>query len=205
MKPKISLDKRMTKLIFIFLILIGGIFFAQQDFSIFKKNQTQNKQTENITKSKNKPQIETNYVLNIEKLQITAPIILNVNGNNKEEYNKALEGGVAHLTGSALPGKTGNIFIFGHSSYYAWKPGNYKKIFATLNQLVAGDKIEISSNLKKYTYQVMEQKIVLSNDVSVTKQDHSEHKLTLMTCWPLNTDYKRLVIVANLSETLNIK
>ena len=123
MKPKI--DKKTTKMIFILLILIGGIFFVQQDFSIFGKKQLPSKQT-HIKAKKNSPKVEENFVLNIEKLKITAPIILNVNGNNKETYNKALEGGVAHLTDSALPGKLGNTFIFGHSSFYAWKPGNYK-------------------------------------------------------------------------------
>lgn len=147
------------------------------------------------------PSTESGYVLKIDKINLSAPIIINVDGNNKETYNQALEGGVAHLLGSALPGKEGNPFIFGHSSYYAWKPGGYKEIFKNLNDVEVGDTVVISSNLYNYLYEVSDKKIVSPNEVSVADQNYKEKKITLMTCWPIGQDTERLVIVALLQES----
>lgn len=148
---------------------------------------------------------ESSYFLAINKLALSAPIILNVDGNDKEAYDKALEGGVAHLMGSALPGKPGNTFIFGHSSFYAWKPGDYKEIFATLDQLEIGDEIIITSNIMRYIYTVSDKQIVSPNEVTVASQNYSEKKLTLMTCWPVGSDAERLVIISNLKESVPIQ
>lgn len=148
---------------------------------------------------------ESNYVLKIDKIALSAPIIINVDGNDKNAYNKALEGGVAHLMGSALPGTAGNPFIFGHSSYYAWKPGDYKEVFKNLDDIEAGDKITISSNLSIYSYKVSDKQVVSPEDVSVANQNYSEKKLTLMTCWPIGSDAERLVVVALLEEAIPVQ
>lgn len=148
---------------------------------------------------------ENNYVLKIDKLNLSAPIIPNVDGNDKDGYDKALESGIAHLQGSALPGKAGNTFIFGHSSYYAWKPGSYKEIFKNLNDLETGDIITINSNALTYNYKVSDKKTVNPNDVAVADQNFSEKKLTLMTCWPIGSTAQRLVVVALLQETIPIQ
>ena len=82
------------------------------------------------------------WTLSIKKLGISVPIVLNVNGADKDEYFAALQSGVAQMKGTALPGE-GNTVIFGHSSYYKDDPGQYKKIFSTLDQLKTGDEIKI--------------------------------------------------------------
>lgn len=143
---------------------------------------------------------EENFVLKIDKINLSAPIIINVDGNDKEAYNKALENGVAHLKGSAIPGKAGNPFIFGHSSYYAWKPGDYKEIFKNLNNVEIGDIITVSSSSSTYNYKVISKEIVTPDNVAVANQNYAEKKLTLMTCWPIGSDAKRLVIVGMLEE-----
>jgi len=149
--------------------------------------------------------VESSYSLAINKLNLSSPIILNVDGNDKEAYDKSLEGGVAHLLGSALPGKPGNTFIFGHSSFYAWKPGDYKEIFATLDQLEAGDEIIITSNIMRYIYIIFDKQIVSPDEVAVASQNYSEKKLTLMTCWPIGSDAERIVIISNLKESVPIQ
>lgn len=169
-------------------------------FMIFAFPRAQAPEPTIITNSKVEEPTESNYVLNIPKLNLSAPIIINVDGNNKDAYNKALEGGVAHLLGSALPGKAGNPFIFGHSSYYAWKPGDYKQVFKNLNDLETGDDIAITTNLATYNYKVVDKEIVQPDDVSVANQNYSEKKLTLMTCWPVGSDAERLVVIGFLQE-----
>lgn len=147
-----------------------------------------------------KEQISGQYSLSIEKINLSAPIILNVDGSNKETYMRALEDGVAHLKSTALPGTNGNLVIFGHSSYFVDKPGNYKKIFAGLNELQVNDKIKIKSEGKIYTYNVNNKSIVKPTDISVVSQNLSKKELTLITCWPINSTEKRLIIKALLTE-----
>jgi sortase A len=133
------------------------------------------------------------FGLKIDKLNLLVPIIKDVDGGNKEAYNKALKEGVAHFKDSALPGEKGNIFIFGHSS--AEVRSDYWKIFATLSDLEVGNEISVFYQGNVYKYKVSEKKTVEPTDLSVLKKGKKE-VLTLMTCWPLGTNLKRLIIKA---------
>jgi LPXTG-site transpeptidase (sortase) family protein len=134
------------------------------------------------------------FGLRIDKLGILAPIVQDVNGKDREEYNSALRDGVAHYDISSLPDEGGNIFIFGHSSSDV-VPGENGRIFAKLNELDKGDKITVYFQEKDYKYIVSEDKIVEPTDTSVLDETEEE-TLTLMTCWPLGTKDKRLIIRA---------
>jgi len=141
---------------------------------------------------------EANYTLQIPEIDVTAPIILDVNGADKETYNKALEGGVAQLSGTALPGRFGNTFIFGHSSFYTGADGDYKEVFKDLNDLEAGDQVSVESKTKTYTYRVSDKQIVSPNRVDLAEQNLLKRQLTLMTCWPIGSNTERLVVIADL-------
>lgn len=140
------------------------------------------------------------YQLLIDKIGVEASININTDGNNQAKYDKALESGVAHLKGSALPGSSGNVFIFGHSSYYANKPGNYKQVFAKLNDLGIGDLITIRSQSVSYVYKISNKRTVKASDVSVADQNFALKQITLMTCWPIGSTAERLVAVGELVE-----
>lgn len=143
-------------------------------------------------------QVASEYQLLIPKISLDAPIIPDVDGKNKANYNKALENGVAQMKGSALPGKNGNSFIFGHSSYYSDEPGAYKEVFAKLNELNPGDVFEVRTKQARYVYSITDKRIVMPNDVEVAAQNTALKQMTLMTCWPLGTTEKRLVVVGEL-------
>lgn len=151
-------------------------------------------------KNQDKLNTTVSYNLFISKISVSAPISISVDGNNKDEYNKALENGVAHLKGSAMPGKNGNVFIFGHSSFGADKAGNYKEIFAKLNDLNLGEIIEVQSPELNYKYKITDKKIVAADDVTVAKQNTAIKQLTLMTCWPIGSTKERLVVISELIE-----
>ena len=138
--------------------------------------------------------INAPFVLRIPKINIEAPVIQNVDPNDKKKYNEALKTGVLHFPGTTLPGQGSNIFIYGHSSS-AIDSGPYSKIFVPLDKLQKNDEILVSYNNQEYNYQVVEKKIIDKNDVSVLKPTEKE-TLTLMTCWPIGTDQKRLIIRA---------
>lgn len=131
----------------------------------------------------------------IEKIGILAPVILEVDGTNESIYNKALEKGVAHFKGTSLPGKGSNIFIFGHSSTRIGR-GAYAKVFARLGELEKGDKITIFYKKEEFSYFVFEKIVVKDDEVSVLGPTQEE-QLTLMTCWPIGTDKKRLIVKAS--------
>lgn len=140
---------------------------------------------------------EKDWQLKISKLNITAPVQININGNNEDEYMTSLQKGVAHLAGSTLPGNIGNIFIFGHSSYYFYDKGNYKYIFKNLSDLENGDEITIESNIGNYKYKVIDKKVVNPEDVHVTGiVEEGKETLSLMTCTPVGTAFQRLIVVA---------
>lgn len=168
------------------------------------ENQSKEQQAVDSTTKKNSQLISSSsnnqLTLKIDKTGTQAPIILNIDGNNMEEYMKALENGVAHMAKTALPGESGNAVIFGHSSYYKLKPGSYKTIFARLNRLSNGDQIQISSSDKTYIYSISEIKKIQPENTEVVEQNAQEHKLTLITCWPPTSTSQRLVVVADLVQ-----
>ena len=139
--------------------------------------------------------LQKDYFLAIPKIQLYAPIIPNVSGADKNLYLDALINGVAQFSGTSHPGEGSKIFIFGHSSYYANRPGNYKRIFATLDRLNEGDEIEVWYQQELHKYRVFEKKVVSPSDLSVLDPT-DEEVLTLQTCWPIPTTRQRLIINA---------
>lgn len=113
----------------------------------------------------------------------------------EKEMQEALKGGVVHYPGTSLPGESGNIVVTGHSSYFPWDPGRFKDVFALLEDVVEGDKVVVYHEQDKYIYEVKEIKIVLPEDINVLKQT-PDNKLTLITCWPVGTNLKRLIVSA---------
>lgn len=139
------------------------------------------------------------YRLVIPSLKIEAPIVLNVSGTDEEVYLKSLEEGVAHYAGTALPGRRGNSFIFGHSSYYKNKAGRYKEVFLHLNKLAVDSEIDVYEGDSHWRYRVFRSQIIEANDLSVLESS-DEAILTLMTCWPPRTIEKRYIVQARRIE-----
>ena len=140
------------------------------------------------------PEIAENH-LQIPSLDITAPISWRI-PNVPDKVSLGLQNGVIQLDGTALPGEKGNVYITGHSSNFVWSKGHYNSIFAVINKLVAGDLIYLKYNNKVFAYKVADQKVVAATDLSVLEQN-SDATLSLVTCWPIGTSLKRLVIIAD--------
>lgn len=128
----------------------------------------------------------------IPKISVTAPILF-VETYNEATIQANLSNGVVHYYQTALPGKVGNSFLTGHSSNYWWQKGDYNYIFANLDKLVVGDQAKIYYEGNKLLYQVTAIKTVEPTDMSVLEQT-SKPTLTLMTCTPPGTNWKRLIV-----------
>ena len=133
----------------------------------------------------------------IPKLSINSRVIKNVNPYDAKIYQKALTRGVAHAQGTALPGENGNIFIFSHSSENFYEAVRYNSIFYLLPKLSIGDTITLYYENNRFDYHVAEKKIINSGEISYLSGNSEKPTLTLMTCYPLGTNLKRFIIVAN--------
>ncbi len=135
--------------------------------------------------------------LTIPKINVFAPVIWD-SSFEEQIMLENLQKGVAHYGGTDLPNPlTGNVFITGHSSYYWWDSGQYKTVFALLDQLKSGDQVALTYQQQVYVYQVYESLVVKPSQVDVL--DTTERPiLSLMTCTPVGTSLNRLIVRANL-------
>lgn len=114
----------------------------------------------------------------------------------EEEIQTALHDGVVHYPGTARPGMPGNFFLTGHSSYFPWDPGKYKSVFARLGELKPGDEYWVFYNGDRHRYIIQGKKEIKPADVSVLDQPIDRRVSTLMTCTPVGTTLRRLIISA---------
>lgn len=148
-------------------------------------------------------EIRPKFEVMIDKIKVSVPMIWSAN-SEEEAIQEDLKIGVVRLPETGIPGQLGNTIISGHSSNYAWVKGDYNYIFKDLNSLENGDKIIIKStqeNGKAFedSY-VITDKRVTSPDDSFIFEDSNETTITLVTCWPLNTAWKRLVVRAQIEK-----
>ena len=144
-----------------------------------------------------KPVIQMeNDTLIISKIGVNVPVKWDV---PPDEIMSSLEKGVVQIEGTGKPGEGKNIFITGHSSNYWWKEGDYNAIFALLPQLTAGDEIYAVRSGKINKYIVDETQEIDRKEVSKFIDSDGE-KLTLMTCFPIGTNLRRLLVIASPSQ-----
>lgn len=154
--------------------------------------------------------ISTDFGIVIPKIGANAKVIDNVDPFNSREYQLALTKGVAHAIGTAYPGHVGNDFIFAHSSENWYIANQFNSIFYLLHKLEKDDLIEMYYKKKKYVYKVFDKKYVYANAVEYLNSINlgsgnptptkNTSILTLMTCWPPGTTFKRLIIRAEISN-----
>lgn len=143
---------------------------------------------------------DSKFGLIIPKLGINTPIIDNIDAFDKNEYQLALTKGIAHAKGSSYPGQIGNVFLFSHSSNNLIDAIRYNSQFYLLDKLEKGNSIYVAYNNIVYKYTVLDKKIVSATDIELITQDANKDEITLMTCWPAGTTFKRLVVVGSLTK-----
>ena len=143
------------------------------------------------------------FYLKIEKLNLAAPLIW-PSGASEEIIQSSLNHGAVIYPTNAAPGQSGNCYITGHSSDYWWKDGKYKQIFASLDKLEANDEVIIEAVQKnnktiRYAYKIVSKEVVGAGDPNLFA-DTQKNILTLTTCWPVGTNWKRLMLKGELKE-----
>lgn len=131
-------------------------------------------------------------------LNIEAPVAYDVPNDNASTL-KAMENGLAHycIPGAcAHPGEKGNTVISGHRTNGVYQTGDYKFIFLKLDQLKTGDIIYANYKGRRHTYSVTSSEIVAPSDTQSVVTDGHKPSMTLVTCTPIGSDAKRLLIHA---------
>lgn len=140
--------------------------------------------------------IDKEFGIVIPKIGANAKIVAQVDPYNANIYQVALTKGVAQAKGTSFPDKVGNMFLFSHSSANILEATRYNSVFYLLSKLKKDDEVDVYYKQKKYKYKVSEVKLVDSKEVSYLNPNSESRTLTMMTCWPAGTTYKRLLIIA---------
>ncbi len=134
------------------------------------------------------------------KLAIEAPIEWDVQTQN---VKKLLSDELVHISGTGKPETGGEALIAGHSSYYWWSDGKYKDIFAPLTRAVQGDYVIIKRKDIAYVYSINNSKQHSANaNIDVKYGAGDDKKIFLITCVPIGTNLKRLIVEADLVKQI---
>ena len=106
--------------------------------------------------------------------------------------------------GSALLGEPGNTVLSGHNNAYG-------EVFANLEKLEIGDTIYLFSNDSSFQYTITNRMILPERDIDLEMRIKNAHwimrsedeRITLVTCWPHESNTHRLILVAIPSQMAN--
>lgn len=133
------------------------------------------------------------YTLSIPKLGITDAEV------TTQDHD--LSAHLVNFYGTAVPPEKGNAVVYGHSTLpQLFDPKNYERIFATVHTLKVGDTIQVKVKGITYTYKINSIIVVEPNDSTIHKQNFDNSYLTIVTCTPPGTIWKRLVIRSTLEK-----
>lgn len=118
-------------------------------------------------------------------------------GNYLVRYHQVAEYAVGWHQDSALPGARGNTVMAGHNNTKG-------EVFRDLWKLEPGDMVYVEAEGRIYAYQVALKKIVREIGVPLEQQFENARwiaptndiRLTLVSCWPYETNTHRVIIVA---------
>lgn len=130
---------------------------------------------------------ETALRLIIPKLQLDSSI---VQGTDWE----ALKQGVGQLLNGVDPTHDqGNVVFSAHNDIYG-------ELFRYLDQLEAGDRLQVQTQTKIFTYEITGWDIYEPTDVHVL-DPRGGATITLISCYPYQVSDKRIVVFANRVDT----
>ncbi len=134
----------------------------------------------------------------ISSYSLSIPI-LNIKNATVSTIDYDLSNHLVNYPGTAMPADNGNTVIFGHSTLpQLFNPSDYKAIFATLYKLKTGDEITLNVSSISYAYKIYNITVVDPEETSFFAQNYDTSYVTLVTCTPPGTTWKRLILKARL-------
>lgn len=136
------------------------------------------------------------YVLSIPSLKLSAKVIEGVDPFDSQAYREALREGVAQARGTALPGEAGTQYLFAHSSDNPWSLARANTAFFRLPRIGLDDEILVIYQGQTHRYVVQDTKVVGATEIEYLETADEKVDLILQTCWPIGTDWKRFLVLA---------
>lgn len=133
----------------------------------------------------------------IPKINVDAPLVLGLESLDNSTTQKALEKGVVHYPipgASSLPGQTGNSVFLGHSSHTVFNAGDFKFVFVLLPRMQEGDLFYINYEGQRYVYRITRKQVITPDQVDQLVVPADKPMATLVTCVPIGTNAKRLLV-----------
>lgn len=127
-------------------------------------------------------------------------IIVNPTTVDIGALDKELLKGAVRYPVSARLGETGNVVLFGHSSYLPIVKNQAYKAFNDIQKLVPGDDVVVYSANNVYTYKIkiVEKKTAIDDGIELSV---TGRVLTLTTCNSFGTKEDRFVVTADFVES----
>ncbi len=129
--------------------------------------------------------------------------IVGKNGAAYSEWND-IQYAAGWQKNSALPGGEGNVVLNGHNNIDG-------AVFRDLWKVTAGETIYVYANQKRYTYKV--DSVQLRPEINVDAAERAQtaslirqsddYRLTLISCWPPNSNTHRVFVQAHLVQQTN--
>jgi LPXTG-site transpeptidase (sortase) family protein len=149
------------------------------------------------------PEGEVPVQLVIPAIGLDAPVvpadtvIVKKDGQEFQQWKSPNKRAVGWQESSALLGQPGNTVMNGHHNIYG-------KVFARLVDLEPGDLIVVYGKRQAYVYEVANKMLLREKyqDLDLRMDNarwilpSEDERLTLVTCWPPETNTHRLIIVA---------
>ncbi len=140
------------------------------------------------------------FFISIPKIGAEAKIEPDISISSKKEYLTALKNNtVAQALGSAFPGDGQNktIFLFAHSSEQEIIDARDNPVFYLLGELKENDEIIVNYKKEIFIYRVYTKKIIKSKETEyLNYSEEGKEVLILQTCWPIGTNWQRLLVFA---------
>ena len=89
------------------------------------------------------------------------------------------------------------MYIFAHSTTQSLLGARQNAVFYLLGELEEEDEVDVFYEGAKYTYRIYDKMVVSSKETTyLDYRDENKEILILQTCWPVGTNWKRLLVLA---------
>lgn len=132
----------------------------------------------------------------IPKIAAKAEIIEKVDPLLRSSFAPALRQGVAHAIDSALPGRSGRIYLFAQSADGPFSSGGVNPRFYLAGKLEVGDQIEVFYQGQRYRFEIYDKETISPNTADYSRGSESEKTLTLQVGSPPGTTFGYLLLHA---------
>lgn len=186
-----------SNVLLIFALIYGGYLYTPLLSAIFRYKLSK-PETKNVTTINSI--VTDEYVIQIPKILAYSRVITNVSPFDQAEYDRVLKNNVvAQAKGSDSPGsgKGKSTYIFAHSTNNNIGMLRNNAVFYLLGELQRDDIIYLNYQGKEMKYKVFDKKVVSATNLEyLNYHDTTREVLILQTCWPIGTDWNRLLILA---------